>query len=326
MHLLDVYVSGCECRRRRGKWLIPIVVGIVAALALRENAAPPVEMPRKQMPVEQTQVAIPPGEVTPKKQFEPQLPQKVDPPPPPLPARLTVTPKRLDFGDGPLSRGVPAQFAVIHNEGEQPLSRVRVAIDGPFLLTNGCANELAPGEQCLAAVVFAPKEPGKFNGSLKVSANEQRAQVSLRGSVPRPPEIVPQPPVIHPVTPPFVAPPPPPPPPPLPPARTLCFDPPLVRFRTTGKQTITLTNPEPVPLRVVAVVPLGRQGQTISGYEIEAKKCLRELKPRQQCKFTIRASQLALQRGETMQLTVYYDDPVTGGRRAAVFSSICSGR
>ncbi len=106
----------------------------------------------------------------------------------------------------------------------------------------------------------------------------------------------------------------------------LCFEPASLRFISTGSQTITLTNREPVPLRVVDVVPIGRQGQTVSGYEIESKKCLRVLDAGQQCTFTIRASLIALQTRETMQLNVFYDDPITGSRRAARFTTACGGR
>jgi hypothetical protein len=223
-------------------------------------------------------------------------------------------------------------MATIRNEGNQPLARVSAVVDGPFLATSGCVEELAPGEQCMIAVVFTPKQHGKFVGSLKIAAGEQLARIPLRGSVPRPRDVVPRPaPAPAPAPPPAIAEETPPPapipaPPQLPPARMLCFEPALVRFTSTGKQTITLTNPEPVPLRVVAITPVGRQGQTVSGYEIESRRCLRVLKAGQQCRFTIRASELALQTRETMQLTVYYEDPVTGGRRPARFSSACGHR
>jgi hypothetical protein len=244
----------------------------------------------------------------------------------PLPARIAVGPARLDFGDGPLTRAVPAQMATIRNDGGQPLARVSASVDGPFLATSGCAEELAPGDQCMIAVVFTPKQPGKFTGSLKIAAGGERAQIPLRGSVPRPAVTPPPVPIPVPVAVQTTPPPPVSVAPQLPPARMLCFEPALLRFTSTGKQTITLTNPEPVPLRVVAVLPIGRQGQTVSGYEVESRKCLRVLKPGQQCKFTVRANQLAVQTAETMQLTVYYDDPATGLRRPARFSTACGRR
>jgi hypothetical protein len=192
--------------------------------------------------------------------------------------------------------------------------------------------ELAPGDQCVIAVVFTPRQPGRFTGSLKIAAGQEHAQIPLRGSIPRPREVAtPTVPVRPPAPAPAIAqvvppPAPTPAPPSLQPARMLCFEPALLRFTSTGRQTITLTNPEPVPLRVVDVVPIGRQGQAVSGYEIESKRCLRVLNAGQQCTFTVRASELALRMRETMQLNVYYDDPVTGSRRAARFSTACGNR
>lgn len=326
MPTIDVYIDDERRRkRRRGKWLLPLLVGLIAALALgREKprvAPPPVAPPP---PITNTVVNTattvtiepPPGNDTATTTSEPL--------PPALPAHLVVRPARLEFGDGPLARGVPAQMAIIRNDGGQPLPRVAVTADKAFLATNGCVGELPPGSECAIAVVFAPPTSGKFAGSLTIAAGGEKARIRLGGSVAPPPRVnmpvtpVPTTHVAGTTTSPV-----PPPPPPPPPARTLCFQPALLHFTSTGKQTITLTNPEPVPLRVVAVLPIGRQGQTVSGYEIEARRCLRVMKPGQQCKFTIRANELALQTHETMQLTVYYDDPVTGGRRAAQFNSAC---
>jgi hypothetical protein len=327
MHSIDIYIDDEQQRkRRRGKWLIPLIIGVSAALAVggEKPIAPaaPVVIPPREV-VRPQPVAVEPLPVP-----TPLTPTPT-PAPPPLPGRLAVAPVSLNFGDGPLTRGIPAQMTTIRNEGEQPLSRVSAVVDGPFLATNGCPNELAPGDQCMIAVVFSPKQPGRFTGSLEIVASHERAEVQLRGSVPRPRPVV-TPPVPDPVPPPVVGIVPPPAPIPAQPrppaARTLCFDPPLVRFTSTGRQTVTLTNPEPTPIRVVAILPIGGQGRTVSGYEIESRKCLRELKARQQCKFTVRATELAIQARETMQLTVYYDDPVSGGTRAARTISACGGR
>ena len=327
MHSIDIYIDDEQQRkRRRGKWLIPLIVGVSAALAVggEKPTAPP----------QPTPFVIPPREVV-RPQSEPvvellPVPTQTLPTPPPLPGRIAVAPVRLDFGDGPLTRGVPAQMTTIRNEGEQPLPRVSAVVDGPFLATSGCPNELAPGDQCMIAVVFSPRQPGRFAGTLKIAAGGERVQVQLRGSVPRPrPVDTPRgpDPVTSSAAAEIVPPPGPIPAPPKPPdARTLCFDPPLVRFTSTGRQTITLMNPEPTPIRVVGILPIGGQGRTVSGYEIESRKCLRALKARQQCKFTVRATELAIQARETMQLTVYYDDPVSGGTRAARTISACGGR
>jgi len=295
MPVLDFYVDVDEQQRkqRRAKWLIPLVAGLGAAMVLGGEKPPAPPAPKPVVVVPPPRIVAPPSVVE-----------------PPAPARIAIAPLRLDFDDSPSTRTIPAQIATIRNEGGQPLARPSAVVDGPFLATSGCVDELAPGDACMIAVVFAPKEPGRFAGSLKIRAGEERVQVVLRGSVPRPPEVVP-PPAPAPV------------PLPLPPARTLCFDPPLLRFRATGTQTITLMNPEAAPVRVVDILPIGRLGQAISGYEIESRNCLRELKRGQQCKFTVRANELALQRSETIMLTVYYDDRVTGGRRAATVRSAC---
>jgi hypothetical protein len=314
MHDIDIYLDDDEQKRKRGKWLIPLFVGVSATLALGRQKAPT-------SPV----VASAPAVVRPMPVVSVETAATLQA----APARMTVSPALLDFGDGPSMRSLAPQLATVRNEGMQALAGVSAAVDGPFMATSGCANELAPGDQCTIAVVFTPRQPGRFTGSLKIAAGQERAQIPLHGSIPKPREMVtpvparpPAPAVAQTIPPPAPAPA----PPPLAPARMLCFQPASLHFISTGSQTITLTNPEPVPLRVVDVVPIGRQGQTVSGYEIESRKCLRVLDAGQQCTFTIRATQIALQTGETMQLTVFYEDPATGSRRAARFSTACGGR
>jgi hypothetical protein len=114
--------------------------------------------------------------------------------------------------------------------------------------------------------------------------------------------------------------------PPPPPVRLLCFDPPAIHFTTPGTQTITLTNPEPAPLRVVGIESLGRRGDTVSGYSVEASRCLRLLGAGQRCTFTITATGRALETREVMNLRVEYEDPATGQRQAARASAACSRR
>ncbi|HET7433535.1 MAG TPA: hypothetical protein VFN10_02350 [Thermoanaerobaculia bacterium] len=329
MPILDVYLGDNERRRkrRRGKWVIPLVIGIGSAIVLtRTTPAPPrTTVPPPRLAVAQPQ--LPPLVIPTQTQTSTQT--SSPPQPAPLPAtaaHIVVTPPRLDFGDGAFARAVPAQLATIRNDGGTPIDRVDVVADAPFLATSGCEGALPPGAQCSIAVVLPTKQPGKFSGALKIAAGNESARIALRGGTQPPPRVVAAPPPLVQTPAPVVTAAPPPPvaiTPKLPPARTLCFQPAFLRFVTTGKQTITLTNPEPTPLRVVAVLPIGRQGQTVSGYEIESKRCLRVLKPRQQCRFTVRANELALRMQETMQLTVYYEDPLTGGTRAAHFDSSC---
>ncbi|HXA20551.1 MAG TPA: choice-of-anchor D domain-containing protein [Thermoanaerobaculia bacterium] len=321
MHDVDIFLDDDEQQRKRGKWLIPLFVGVSATLALGRQKVP--------TPMPSSHVVAPPPAVV---QPMPAVSVKTAATPQAAPGRMAVAPALLDFGDGPSTRSLAPQLATVRNEGKQALAGVSAVIDGPFMATSGCAKELGPGDQCVIAVVFTPRQPSRFTGALKIAAGQERAQIPLRGGIPQPREVVtPTVPARPPAPAPAVAQATPPPapapaPPPLQPARMLCFEPASLRFVSTGSQTITLTNPEPVPLRVIDVVPIGRQGQAISGYEVESKKCLRVLDAGQRCTFTVRASMLALQARETMQLTVYYEDPVTGSRRAARFSTACGGR
>lgn len=316
MHDIDIYLDDDQ-QRKRGKWLIPLFVGVSATLALGRQKVPT-------NPV----VASTPAVVRP----TPVVSVETVATPQAAPSRMAVAPALLDFGDGPSTRSLAPQLATVRNEGKQALAGVSAAVDGQFMATSGCAKELAPGDQCMIAVVFTPRQPGRFTGALKIAAGQERAQIPLRGGIPQPRQVVtPTLPARPPAPAPAVATAAPPPapspaPPPLAPARMLCFQPASLRFTSTGRQTITLTNPEPVPLRVVDVVPIGGHGQAVSGYEIESTKCLRVLDAGQQCTFTIRASEIALQTRETMQLNVFYEDPTTGSRRAARFSTACGGR
>ncbi len=322
MQNIDIYVGEDEERRkrRRGKWLIPIFVGIGAALALGREKPPALVVPRPVVPtatvVTETTSTIDTTTATAST---------------PTPGHIAVTPTLLDFGDGPMTRGVPAQMAMIRNDGSQALARVSAVAGGPFMATNGCTEELAPGDRCMIAVVFTPRHPGQFPGSLKITAGLERVQIPLHGGVPAPHEVSAPPrpsppPAPVPVATQLTPPPAPTPPPQPPPARVLCFEPAQLHFTSIGRQTITLTNPEPEPLRVIDVVPVGLQGQTVSGYVIESKRCLRVLKAGEQCRFTILASELAVMAHEAMKLTVYYEDPATGNRRAARFGTGCGGR
>lgn len=316
MHTITVYLAESEKRKRkRSKWAIPILVGLVAAFAFGrpqariEEPVPIVAPP----PVVVTPVAEAPVAEVPLVETNVETPVVEEPPAPPpaLPAHAVVTPPRLDFGDGPMNRVVAPQLATLRNDGGQPIARITTAVDGPFIATNGCARGLAPGGECIVAVTFTTQQPGKFSGALTIATDTKRNRVPLRGSVARPRVVVSDP-VPAPEPPPVIAQA----PPPIP-KRNLCVDPPRVHFTQVGKQTITLTNQEKTSLRVMGVAIVGQGGQSASGYEIDSGKCMRVLNPGQRCKFTVRATELAIQRGEKITLNVYYDDLITGQRLAA---------
>jgi hypothetical protein len=313
MRTISFYLGAVESerKRRRSKWLLPLLIGVLAAYAVSRPKAPAIVVEPPPIPVVTIPAPIPIAPIP--------VPLPLPPPPPP-PAHAAVAPPLIDFGNGART---PARLATIRNDGGQPITRVTHTISGPFFATNGCAGGVAPGNECVVAVVFAPQQPGPSEGTLTLVADGARSRIRLRGSMPRPavaPAPSPAPAPLHPVA---VVPPPPPRPTP---ARQLCFEPSRLHFRTTGKQSITLTNPERTPLRVMGVAMTGQQGQAMSGYEIDSARCMRVLGPGQRCKFTVRATELALQRGERIELTVYYDDLLTGQRRAAAPSAACTQR
>ncbi|HYC88715.1 MAG TPA: choice-of-anchor D domain-containing protein [Thermoanaerobaculia bacterium] len=293
-------------RRRRGRIAAAMLVGVMAAAAMPKarNDAPRIGV-QAMAPIRVVRHAQPVG---------PPVPVQDEPkpePPPPSPAKAVVMPSRLDFSE----RG-GTQLATIRNDGGLPIERVSVSADAPFLATNGCARGVAPGAECVVAVVFSPRKGGSFTGTLNVAAGGERSRIALRGILT---ETAPPMPVPVRVPAPVPAPAP-------PPVRLLCFDPPSIHFTTPGTQTITLTNPEPTPLRVASIEALGRRGDTASGYSVEASRCLRFLGAGQQCTFTITATERALKTKEIMNLRVEYEDPATGQRQAARASAACRRR
>lgn len=326
MPTVSIYVDGeSERKRKRSKWAIPLIVGLAAAYAVSRTRDEPVVAPPPPPPVVTETIApvdtvaetIVPAATT---SSAVELPADPIPVPPPTPARPVFSPSRIDFGEGGRA---PAQLATVRNEGGEPISLVSTTISGPFLATNGCANGVAPGAQCMVAVVFAPQQPGTSTGALTIVADGKRTRIPLRGSLREPvaPPVV-TPPVIVQAPPPVVVPP----RPVKPPARQLCFEPSRIHFKSVGRQSVTLTNPERTPLRVAGVAITTQAGVIASGYEVEAAGCMRVLDPGKRCRFTVRATELAIQRGERIELTVYYDDLLTGERRAAAPSSACAQR
>ncbi|HUR79312.1 MAG TPA: choice-of-anchor D domain-containing protein, partial [Thermoanaerobaculia bacterium] len=280
-------------RRRRGRMAAGILVGVIAAAM----APRPVRNEEK-APQVGVHIGGPLAILT-----VPAVPLSSTPLPaitPPLPAKAIITPPRLVFSD----RNAPAQLAVVRNDGGTDIDRVSLSADPPFAATNGCAEGVAAGAQCVIAVVFAPSKGGRYSGTLKIAAGADRASVSLRGSAIDPPA----------------------PPPQLPPARRLCVTPVNIKFTAPGTQTVTLSNSEPAVMRVVSIVATNRSGNAASGYDVDAAGCIRFLAPGQQCSFTISATKLALELRERMGIDITYEDLQTGIRRAVVPSPACSGR
>jgi hypothetical protein len=317
MSAINVYVDGAEDdrKRRRAKRAAVIVFGVAGAFALSrpKPAAPPIPTP---VP---TPVPIVIASTT---------AVEIGPPPadalPPTPANAVVAPGKLDFGERPLDSPGSAQLVTIRNDGGVALPRATTQITAPFLVTNGCSDPLAPGASCVAAVVFAPRVPGRYSGELTIVAGNDRRTIPLSGRVPLP-KVVPTPTPIP--TPAATAVPPPPPPPPPPPAivRELCVSPAEMHFTRMGRKNATITNPNDAPLRVAEITALRDDGRPGQGYIVEKDACRKTLDPNERCTFFVQANAFALFRKERIRIQVTYEDPRTGGVRIPRATDDCSG-
>ena len=81
--------------------------------------------------------------------------------------RLQV-PNAVDFGSYSLGSPVLVRPVVVTNTGNAVLSLSSVTVTAPFVLTNACPENLAPGEACSLLVEFRPDRTGDFSGTLLI--------------------------------------------------------------------------------------------------------------------------------------------------------------
>jgi hypothetical protein len=325
MSAINVYVDGADNNERNRRpwkriWSIALILLGTWAMARTKPAQKPVAPPIAIVSVTPIETDIPTvtaidGGIAVAEAL-----------PPPDPANAVVTPGSLDFGERRLDRPGSAQLVTIRNAGGVALPRATLEITPPYLVTNGCSAPLDPGSECVAAVVFAPAEPGRHSGALTIIAGGSRRTVRLSGSVPLPPPPLP--------------PPPPPPPPtdvnpvprepdvtPLPESHgELCVNPPEMHFSMMGRKTVTLTNSDTSPQRVAEITPQGEDGTPGRGYVVQASTCLRTLAPGERCTFFVQANALAIITKERITIKVAYEDAQTGRRRTSHPSDDCNRR
>jgi hypothetical protein len=101
---------------------------------------------------------------------------------------VALTPGSFDFGDLAPGERSAARTFVVRNDGEAPLALDGVAIVGldpdQFLLAGEeCSDStLAPGEECLVRVRFAPDSAGAKAATLRVRGDAGSFNVALSGS------------------------------------------------------------------------------------------------------------------------------------------------
>jgi hypothetical protein len=124
------------------------------------------------------------------------------------PAGVSITPAELDFATVDTGAQSDPQAVTIASTGQSPLGLEQLTLTGPaagqYKLDPGtCTSEnIAPGDDCTARVVFAPSAAGEQSATLEIPTSVGTRQVTLvgTGSTPAPPP--PAPPPGPPMTPP----------------------------------------------------------------------------------------------------------------------------
>jgi hypothetical protein len=295
MATIDVYLDDSEDRerkRRRMGRIALVFLGIagVTLATTKENA------PRPDIP------GPPPA-----RQLLPLLRQYDAPIGPPPPPRAVIGPSRLDFGEHEIGTISPPRLITIHNDGGHPLEIPRLASTSPsFRLTSSCERRLEPRNTCAVALTFAPHNPGTHSASLVVWTDRGEQSIALAGFAPAR-LIVSEQPIPNPETAAApqeetelpVAPPEP---------RDLLITPLRIHFAQPGRETITLANPDAVPVQITRIEMKG----SAIGYEIGASACVKTLAPGEQCRIAVLATPAAIQLRERITVEILYD----GARRS----------
>ncbi|MGH7778409.1 MAG: PQQ-binding-like beta-propeller repeat protein [Candidatus Binataceae bacterium] len=111
---------------------------------------------------------------------------------PPVPARLKISTKSLNFGTVKAGRTKGPQYVIVRNpEGGKKKPGLTVLMQGerlnsafiPFGVTNGCGAPLPAGARCEIGVTFAPNGRGSAKGTLMIfdNAELEPQSVELKG-------------------------------------------------------------------------------------------------------------------------------------------------
>jgi hypothetical protein len=80
-------------------------------------------------------------------------------------------PSAIEFGTYTLGTAPLRRTVQVRNDGNAVLTFSNVSVEGPFALSNGCPENLAPGESCTIALDFSTGVLGDFRGALTVVTN-----------------------------------------------------------------------------------------------------------------------------------------------------------
>jgi hypothetical protein len=96
--------------------------------------------------------------------------------------------------------------------------------------------------------------------------------------------------------------------PPVVPAPPLAIDvtPRNLHFTHTGVQTATVSNLNETPIRIESVKIVGARGNSVAGYQLNAKSCNGVLlQPHASCVVAVYAFPMAIASGQTIHIEVY---------------------
>jgi len=81
---------------------------------------------------------------------------------------VLVLPELVDFGAYALGAPPATRTVTLHNTGNKNVNLTKLAIDGPFTMTNDCPATLAPDQSCTLTLTFSSTTLGDFTGNLTV--------------------------------------------------------------------------------------------------------------------------------------------------------------
>ena len=91
-----------------------------------------------------------------------------------------------------------------------------------------------------------------------------------------------------------------------PPERNLFIDPMSIHFGAPGWQTVTITNPNDVPVSIDDITVAGTGGSR-RGYDVNDRNCRRVLQPRERCAISILASPVAVRTRAAIRIEIFHD-------------------
>ncbi|HUY28605.1 MAG TPA: choice-of-anchor D domain-containing protein [Candidatus Binataceae bacterium] len=129
-----------------------------------------------------TPTATPTATATASATATPTATPSATPTPTPVAQRLTIKPRRLNFGRVRVGTIRARHVTLINKKSKRGVAMVIEGVDPPppgFTIDNQCPRALAPGARCTIGVSFAPQAPGRALGAIAIEDNADSAPQSV---------------------------------------------------------------------------------------------------------------------------------------------------